>query len=67
MEGLAARKVIGGYQDGTFQPDKGVTRAEFAKMLVVVLERNPDLAITLPFGDVKEHWAARMGFLQTAP
>jgi peptide/nickel transport system substrate-binding protein len=32
---LAAKKVIGGYADGTFKPEGKVTREEFAKMIVV--------------------------------
>ena len=32
---LAAKKIIGGYTDGTFRPEGKVTREEFAKMIVV--------------------------------
>ncbi|MBE0447477.1 MAG: S-layer homology domain-containing protein [Actinobacteria bacterium] len=32
---LAARKIVSGYPDGTFKPDNKVTRAEFAKMIVL--------------------------------
>ncbi|MHB8071059.1 MAG: ABC transporter substrate-binding protein [Candidatus Cryosericum sp.] len=32
---LTAKKVIGGYADGTFKPEGKVTREEFAKMIVV--------------------------------
>lgn len=28
-----AEGLIGGYQDGTFQPDKAITRAEFIKLV----------------------------------
>jgi len=35
---------VAGYQDGTFKPDKTITKAEFIKMLVVALEL-----------DIKEH------------
>ncbi|MDN5344338.1 MAG: hypothetical protein PWQ18_449 [Clostridia bacterium] len=34
---LAAREIIGGYSDGSFQPEGSVTRAEMAKMLVTTL------------------------------
>ncbi len=34
ISALAAKKVIGGYADGTFKPEGKVTREEFAKMIV---------------------------------
>lgn len=34
IEELANKNVISGYPDGTFAPDKNVTRAEFAKMIM---------------------------------
>ncbi len=62
------RSIISGYQDGTFQPEKPVTRAE----LVVVLRRaaqfyrsSQNLSTQLPAGqpvkgftDIDTHWAA---------
>ncbi len=62
------RSIISGYQDGTFQPTKAVTRAE----LVVVLRRaaqfyrtsqqlSPQLPAGQPvkgFTDIDQHWAA---------
>lgn len=66
VELLAGRKVVGGYPDGTFQPDRTVTRAEFAKMVVTALGRQPDPAGGLPFNDVAGHWAASGGYLQQA-
>lgn len=66
IEQLAALKVLGGYPDGTFQPDRTVTRAEFAKMLVSALGRAPRPAGPLPFGDARGHWAANGGYLQAA-
>jgi peptide/nickel transport system substrate-binding protein len=35
ISGLAAKKVVAGYPDGTFKPEGKVTREEFAKMIVV--------------------------------
>jgi peptide/nickel transport system substrate-binding protein len=35
INALAAKKVIGGYADGTFKPQANVSREEFAKMIVV--------------------------------
>lgn len=34
---LAARRVVSGYPDGSFMPDKGVTRAEFITLLAKAL------------------------------
>ena len=46
-----------GYVDGTFAPDRNVTRAEVAAMLVRVFDRNEDAAPG-DFPDVGEgHWA----------
>jgi hypothetical protein len=66
VELLAALNVVRGYPDGTFQPNRQVTRAEFAKMLVVALGRAPAPGERVPFADVDGHWAATGGYLQTA-
>ena len=54
--------VINGYPDGTFGPEKTVTRAELAKMLVVCLGLGSEveaLATKSVFTDVPtNHWAA---------
>lgn len=63
---LAVRDVVNGLPDGAFHPDRPVTRAEFAKMLVLTLNRNPDPAVPLPFPDTAGHWAATGGYLQAA-
>lgn len=65
-EELADRKVISGYPNGTYLPERDITRAEAAK--VVVLGRNwvTDPYGTLPFTDVRGHWGASHGYLQTA-
>ncbi|MFC3770113.1 S-layer homology domain-containing protein [Paenibacillus sp. GCM10012303] len=52
--------IVFGYEDGTFKPEKGVTRAEFAVMLMRALK--PDVeGITLPFTDQNDipSWAAK--------
>lgn len=66
---LVARGIAGGYGDGTFRPERGVTRGEFAALLIQAmnlqdsvwaLEGNPQL-----FRDVKaNHWAE--GYIQLA-
>lgn len=38
VESMAAKNVVGGYDDGNFRPDAKVTRAEFSKMVLQGLE-----------------------------
>lgn len=38
VEAMAKAGIINGYEDGTFRPEGTITRAEFAKMLVLALE-----------------------------
>jgi hypothetical protein len=65
IDELTALNVINGYEDGTFQPDKLVTRAEFAKMIITALGSS-ELAQAeaasgrdTQFTDVTgSHWAA---------
>ena len=47
--------VIKGYPDGTCQPDKAISRAEFAVMLVKALKLEPKAGNT--FSDTASHWA----------
>ncbi len=61
VQELSALDVISGYDDGTFGPDKLVTRAEITKMIVDALaERSQAEASTesTKFADVSaDHWA----------
>jgi hypothetical protein len=62
---LTAKKVIGGYADGTFKPEGKVTREEFAKMIVVA----KGLALLKPgkatFNDVAaSRWS--FGYIEAA-
>lgn len=59
---LSAKGLIGGYPDGTFRPDQGITRAEFARLLISALnmedsawalETSGQLFRDVPLG----HWA----------
>jgi hypothetical protein len=48
-------RVISGYPDGTFKPNKAVTRAEFTVMLVKAL--NLETRAGKTFTDTASHWA----------
>lgn len=56
---LTSLKIISGYPDGTFHPEKIITRAELARLLIAALELD-DSAISLyssALKDVGGHWA----------
>ena len=58
---LTALGVIEGYEDGSFDPDGVVTRAEMAKMIFVVRNNTIDDSayenITSNLTDINNHWA----------
>ncbi|BBH23215.1 hypothetical protein Back11_45600 [Paenibacillus baekrokdamisoli] len=55
---LANKKIINGYEDGTFKPNGDVTRAEFAFIIAKGLGLNADSS-AIKFSDVsKEAWYA---------
>lgn len=54
---LATSGVIGGYPDGTFKPDQGISRAEFATILVKAFQL-PEVD-GKEFADTSEHWAGK--------
>jgi hypothetical protein len=53
---MVAKNIITGYPDGTFQPDRTISRAEFCTILAKALNVSPE---TNPsgFADVAGHWA----------
>lgn len=55
IENLAEKGVVNGYTDGSFRPDRMISRAEFAVILVQAL----DLASkgNKEFADTTDHWA----------
>ncbi|HCW32426.1 MAG: S-layer protein [Candidatus Peregrinibacteria bacterium GW2011_GWE2_39_6] len=56
---LTAKKVLQGYPDGTFGPDKSINRAEFFKIVVASLNINIDAQIyNNCYPDVHEEWFA---------
>ncbi len=66
---LVGRGVVNGYEDGSFKPNSPITRAEFAKILVVAAGLTYDETTKNPFADVNaSDWfaeyvitAARLG------
>ena len=55
---LSTLKVINGYEDGTFAPDKDISRAEFTKMIVYMLGLGNLSTPITTFEDVPQtHWA----------
>ncbi|HHY45667.1 MAG TPA: S-layer homology domain-containing protein [Firmicutes bacterium] len=56
---LVSLGVVGGYEDGTFRPEAGITRQEFAKMVVLAAGLEPDAEPELTFADSDEiaEWA----------
>lgn len=55
---LSERGIINGYEDGSFQPNKAVSRAEWAKMMVDIagITTTDD---TVWFDDMANHWAIK--------
>lgn len=74
IEGLAQRNIIRGFPDGTFRPEQGVTRAEFAVILQTAFPRTGTRPY-VPFVDVPANfwaasairWAYETGFLSGFP
>jgi len=52
IEALAVRGVVQGKGDGAFQPQGEVTRAEFVRMLLGILELSDSASLESPFVDV---------------
>ena len=58
VDELVGRNVLKGYADGTFKPGATVSRAEFAKMLVLAFGLPAGSPATSTFSDVPvSHWA----------
>ncbi|MGN0183112.1 MAG: S-layer homology domain-containing protein [Candidatus Ornithomonoglobus sp.] len=55
---LSKLNVIDGYEDGTFGPNKDITRAEFTKLIVYMLGYGNISTTTTQFNDLAaDHWA----------
>lgn len=58
IEGLATQGIISGFPDGTFRPNQGMNRAEFAAVLQKAFQQ-PKKRPYVPFVDVPaKNWAA---------
>lgn len=55
---LTNAKILSGYEDNSFRPDKNLTRAEIVKILCQFEEINGDYETS--FIDTKNHWAEKM-------
>ena len=59
IEMLATVGIIGGYPNGTFQPDRLINRAELTSLLVRAKNPGTPEAVDTEFSDVtKKHWAS---------
>ena len=58
---MEKEKIINGYNDNTFKPEKEITRAEFAKILTKIVDLDAEDNIhPIEFKDIKEnHWAKK--------
>jgi len=62
---LVDQGIISGYSDGSFRPNENVTRAQFAKMLVLGMGWTPVSPATPTFNDVPtDYWA--YSYIETA-
>ncbi len=59
------RRIVGGYEDGTFKPAQTVNKAEFLKMLMIAAkEKVPSEVKSVPFDDVAiSDWYAPYAFV----
>ena len=54
---LKDNEILNGYPDGTFKSDNIMTRAEFAKLIVVSEKLTLSGDAKIEFSDISEHWA----------
>ncbi|MHB9150155.1 MAG: S-layer homology domain-containing protein [Thermoleophilia bacterium] len=60
IDDLAGRGIINGFENGTFGPDKSVTRQQFAKMIVLTLGLSASEADVCQFSDVTNGGASSL-------
>ena len=54
INAVVSNGLMKGYKDGSFKPNKGITRAEFAELIKNIDKAN---IASVPFSDVNGHWA----------
>src|SRR5690606_29909881 len=54
IEALSAQGIIRGFPDGTFGPNKAITRAQFAKILAQVQDLEPKPEAAAQFADISD-------------
>jgi hypothetical protein len=65
IEMLTEIGILQGYGDGTFRPPYPLTRAEFAKLIVLALGVAPKPAQAADYKDTSDsHWAVKEGYIQ---
>lgn len=57
IENLVSKNIIKGYADGSFSPNKGLSRAEFAVIITRALKMDTTSAAANTFTDTNTHWA----------
>lgn len=57
IQNLYYQGILGGYPDGTFAPEKAVSRAEFAKILCEAIRLPQAKAAKTSFKDIEKNWA----------
>ncbi|MCE5172166.1 S-layer homology domain-containing protein [Paenibacillus profundus] len=65
IQRLAKEQVITAYPDGTFKPQRSMTRAEAAAMFARAMQLNPGQASSIQFADVDDNYWAK-GFIEAA-
>ena len=65
INALAERGIIRGFENDTYQPNKPVTRAEFATMLQKAFENQPKVRQSLNFRDLPPNYWARSSINET--
>lgn len=59
IQNLASYGYINGYPDGTFKPDRTMTKAEFTTALIGSLDITPSSPTKYSYPDTKTHWASK--------
>lgn len=59
IQDLAAQGYINGYPDGTFKPDRTMTKAEFTTALIGSLGITPSEPTKNSYPDTKSHWGRK--------